>query len=251
MGFKSAMKKIGKIALTAAPYVAAPFTGGASLMATGLANKAVQKWSEHDAKEAVAKGLAPSKFDSVLGKVGGIAGLASSFIPTNALGSIGMLGSAAKGAKAATTAAKVGSAASKGASVLDKVGKVASIAGPAIGGAMAIKGALGSRDGGGIGPSEAVIGSAVPRGSSNNTGPGFARYQNDMDLNNPNLANSIAAGRAAATRDQGFRKGYDVTTRVGEPDEEGKYATVTQQMPKIKSDFAIGGTASRRNRKAS
>jgi hypothetical protein len=87
--------KLGKIALTAAPYVAAPFTGGASLLATGAANKAVQKWSEHDAKNNLAKGLAPSKFDSALGKVGGISSLASMFIPGGQLGMIGKAGDAA------------------------------------------------------------------------------------------------------------------------------------------------------------
>ncbi len=102
MGF---WNKLGKIALTAAPYVAAPFTGGASLAATGLANKAVQKWSQKDAEKAAAKGLAPSKFDSVLGKVGNIASTASMFIPGGQLGAIGKAGST--GAKLAGTAGKL------------------------------------------------------------------------------------------------------------------------------------------------
>jgi hypothetical protein len=110
MGF---WNKLGKIALTAAPYVAAPFTGGLSLAATGMANKAVQKWSEKDAQKAMAKGLAPSKFDSVLGKVGGYAALGSSFLPTGALGSVGALSKAVGGAsKAANIATKVGRGAS-------------------------------------------------------------------------------------------------------------------------------------------
>jgi hypothetical protein len=102
MGF---WNKLGKIALTAAPYVAAPFTGGASLAATGLANKAVQKWSQKDAEKAMAKGLAPSKFDSVLGKVGNIAGTASMFIPGGQLGALGKAGST--GAKLAGGANKL------------------------------------------------------------------------------------------------------------------------------------------------
>lgn len=102
MGF---WNKLGKIALTAAPYVAAPFTGGASLAATGLANKAVQKWSQKDAEKAMAKGLAPSKFDSVLGKVGNIASTASMFIPGGQLGALGKAGST--GAKLAGTAGKL------------------------------------------------------------------------------------------------------------------------------------------------
>lgn len=105
--------KIGKVLLTAAPYVAAPFTGGASLAATGLANKAVQKWSEKDAKKAISKGLAPSKFDQVLGKVGGIASLATSVMPTGALGNLGLLGKAGAAANAGSKIAKAGSITSK------------------------------------------------------------------------------------------------------------------------------------------
>lgn len=132
MGFKSILGKIGKVALTAAPYVAAPFTGGASLMATDLANKAVQRWSEHDANAAIAKGLAPSHFDQVLGKVGTISSLASAAIPTGALGKIGMLGKAAKLGKAAETTSKV----AKTASILGKVKKSADLAAPLISAAV-------------------------------------------------------------------------------------------------------------------
>jgi len=69
--------KLGKIALTAAPYVAAPFTGGASLMATGLANKAVGAWNERDARKQAEKGLGPSSFDRYIGMAGDVAGMAS------------------------------------------------------------------------------------------------------------------------------------------------------------------------------
>ena len=231
MGFKNVMKKIGKIALTAAPYVAAPFTGGASLMATGLANKAVQKWSEHDAKDAIAHGLEPSSFDRVLGKVGGVAGLASSFIPTNALGAIGMLG---KAGKAATTAGKVGQAtstASKIGKVLNTASKVGSIAGPAVGMIAAARG--GQSRTGGIGPSQQAVsrtaGDVMPRG-------GYRYNQNPMnqlDQSSPNLSQSIFQGRQEAIKNQPYRKGYDVTTQIGEPDEEGKYQTQVSRMPQI------------------
>src|SRR3954466_12011963 len=73
MGF---WNKLGKIALTAAPYVAAPFTGGASLAFTGAANQAVKAWSAHDAQKAAEKGLAPSGFDKYLGMAGDVAGMA-------------------------------------------------------------------------------------------------------------------------------------------------------------------------------
>lgn len=125
MGLKSVLSKIGKVALTAAPYIAAPFTGGASLLGTGLANKAVGKWSEHSANENAKKGLAPSSFDRILGKVGNIAGTASMFIPGGQLGALG------KGAQVADKVSKVG----KVTNILGKVQKGADIAGSVIGAA--------------------------------------------------------------------------------------------------------------------
>ena len=91
MGF---WNKLGKIALQAAPYVAAPFTGGASLMATGATQKLGQKWAAHDAKKAAEKGLAPSKFDKYLGMASGVAGAASSLSGGfgGALGGAGKVG---------------------------------------------------------------------------------------------------------------------------------------------------------------
>ena len=295
MSFKSVMKKVGKIALTAAPYVAAPFTGGLSLAATGLANKAVAKWSEHDAKNAIAKGLAPSNFDKVLGKVGNYASMASSFLPTGALGSVGKLssavGGASKAAKIATTAGKAASnvlggsynGSKSSAPVGNDLPSQGGIAGnigrntnweglarnvgtQAVGDIMARRSGSTSSSGSavprstGLGPSSSSsVGSAVPRSSGSYTGG--ARYQQGMDLNNPNLANSISAGRSAGVKDQGFRRGYDVTTTYGEPNEEtGLYETKTTRMPKINSDFGrpqrdmgslIGGSYNRKNRKAS
>jgi hypothetical protein len=246
MSFKSVLGKIGKVALTAAPYVAAPFTGGASLMATGLANKAVQKWSEHDAKAAAAKGLAPSNFDKVLGRVGAVSSLASSFIPTNALGAVGMLGKAGSaaskagsvGKSVADVAGKV-NAVGKTASTASKIGKVlgtaAKVAGPAIGTVAAVRAMRGGGDGadsGGIGPSESVArnaGAVMPRG-----GYGWnANPMNQLDQSSPNLSQSIFQGRQEAIKNQPFRKGYDVTTQYGEPDEAGKYQTRTTRMPAI------------------
>jgi hypothetical protein len=282
MGFKNVMKKIGKIALTAAPYVAAPFTGGLSLAATGLANKAVAKWSEHDAKDAISKGLAPSNFDKVLGKVGNYASMASSFLPTGALGSVGKLSSAVGGA---SKAAKIATTVGKGASnVLG--GSYNGTPSSAVGNDLPSQGGIGGNIGRntdwgnlaqsvggqiagdvmarrsnsqsgstGIGPSSASVGTAQPR--SNNSFQGGARYQQSMDLNNPNLANSIAAGRKAATKDQGFRRGYDVVTHVGEPDEAGTYEERITRMPRISSDFGrpgapIGGSRySKRTKQAS
>ena len=198
-------------------------------MATGLANKAVQKWSQSDANKAMAKGLAPSKFDAVLGKVGGISGLASSFIPTNALGAVGMLG---KAAKAGDVAKKVGTAAKVG-GVLSKAAKIATPAMAGIGAINALRGSGGGSSDNA--PSQSPLGNAVTRGGAMPRG-GFRYSENPMnqyDQSSPNLATSIFQGRQEAIKNQPFRKGYDVTTRVGEPDEAGTYETRVTRMPKI------------------
>jgi hypothetical protein len=83
MGF---WNKLGKIALTAAPYVAAPFTGGASLAFAPMSKQAVGAWSASDARKNAAKGLAPSSFDRYLGLAGDVAGGLSS---AGALGKFG------------------------------------------------------------------------------------------------------------------------------------------------------------------
>jgi hypothetical protein len=70
--------KIGKIGLMAAPYVAAPFTGGASLSFAPAASQAVKGWNARDANKAATKGLGPSKFDQYLGLAGDIGGMAGS-----------------------------------------------------------------------------------------------------------------------------------------------------------------------------
>lgn len=75
MGF---WNKLGQFALQAAPYVAAPFTGGASLafapMTGGLANKLEDK---ADQAEYLKTGIAPSrnKMNSIMGGVNTAAGM--------------------------------------------------------------------------------------------------------------------------------------------------------------------------------
>jgi len=76
MGFWS---KLGKIGLAAAPYIAAPFTGGASLSFAPMTNKALGAWNAKDAQNNAAQGLGPSKFDSILGMGSNLAGAVSSF----------------------------------------------------------------------------------------------------------------------------------------------------------------------------
>jgi hypothetical protein len=250
MGLGSVLKKIGKVALVASPYIAAPFTGGASLALTGLANKAEQKWAEHDANNAIAQGKAPSKFDSVLGKAAGISSLATSFMPQNALGAVGLLGKAgsavktgsaiANAANTASTASKVGGAVSKGVSIANKIGNVANVAIPAIGAAMATKNANK-----GIGPSTTP--SVAASGNGLGMAPGFA-----YGSNNPNLATSLNAGRAAAAGDQKFRRGYDVTkTPFPTSTDPNPTPVVISHMPRINTDWAsMGMTPPNRRRKS-
>jgi hypothetical protein len=186
MGF---WNKFGKIALSAAPYVAAPFTGGLSLMATGAANKAVSKWSEHDAKEAIAKGLAPSKFDNILGKVNAGAAMGSMFIPGGQLGALG---------KAADTAGKVASTTGKMSNFLQGLG----------GGGSGLAGMLGNTasaygmsalDKIGQNPSKAPQEQVVQRAMA----PSSEMFipENVFQQNQPSdLANSIFAGKQQARR---------------------------------------------------
>ena len=75
MGFWS---KLGKIGLAVAPYVAAPFTGGASLSLAPATRTALSAWNAKDAQKNAAKGLAPSKFDSILGMGSDIGGMVGS-----------------------------------------------------------------------------------------------------------------------------------------------------------------------------
>lgn len=79
MGFWGSL---GKTLLSAAPYVAAPFTGGASLLAAPMANKAVGAWNQRDANRGVLSG-----YDRAVGTAGNIAGLAGG------MGAFGKMGS--------------------------------------------------------------------------------------------------------------------------------------------------------------
>lgn len=99
------LKKVGKVALMAAPYVAAPFTGGASLMLAPAANALDKKWMQHDANANIAKGIAPSSFDKYLGMAGDVASMVA---PTGALGAIGKVGGIAGNIGKAATIANTG-----------------------------------------------------------------------------------------------------------------------------------------------
>lgn len=205
------LSKLGKIALVAAPYVAAPFTGGASLMATGATNMALQKWNQKDAQKRAAQGLAPSKFDKYLGYASTGAGVASGLGAFGGLsGAAGAAGAAGKAASAANTASKV----SKFANTLNNVNKGLTIAGAA----APIVSELASRGGGsaasdarstsGLSPSGSAMerNGVMPRGGYNYRN----NPMNQVDQSNPNLATSIFQGRQEAMNNQPFRSGYTV-----------------------------------------
>jgi len=197
MGF---WNKLGKIALQAAPYVAAPFTGGASLMATGATQKLGQMWAEKDAKKAIAKGLAPSKFDKYLGLASAGAGLASSFGP--------IAGALSGAGKAASTASKVSGWQSK-LGTAAKIGNAAISAGGLVGGALQV-----AREGSDTGPRSEEL----PTNASKGLGPSAApRNQYDVGA-------ALNRGRNTALQNQPFRAGYQVHTQGPE---EGQVITTT------------------------
>lgn len=232
MGF---WNKLGKIALQAAPYVAAPFTGGASLMATGATQKLGQKWAEHDAKKAIEKGIAPSKFDKYLGMASGVTGLASG------TGALGKFGSAAySGPKAALSGWQ------------SKLGKAGGVASRAMGSSPYGAGTEPQGGGGDWKTQVAAVGIDALMNRNRDRNPdapqvsgfqgnlargavmprGGYSYEenpiNQLDQSNPNLAPAIHQGRQEALRNQPWRSGYEIPKY----DEEGN-PSGSAQMPPI------------------
>jgi hypothetical protein len=241
MGF---WNKLGKIALQAAPYVAAPFTGGASLMATGATQKLGQKWAESDAKKAIAKGLAPSKFDSILGKVSAGVGLASAFT--------GGFGGALAG-KAGNTVGtglgsgvKLGSIASKAGTGASSVGKLSGFSGQ-LANALSGKGVAGqvASATGLTGGSDwkGQLGGLIQQAANRNPGgadtpsssqnaPPVGSNSNQAMPRPSGLAAALNRGKDLAILNQPYRQGYDT---VIQGDEEGQ--TITQRMPQIYPNY--------------
>lgn len=213
--------KLGKIALTAAPYVAAPFTGGASLAFAPMANQAVGAWSAADAKKNAAKGLAPSSFDKYLGLAGNVAGMAGG------MGAFGKAGSTF--GSSSFTGNNPNLSGWQG-----TLGKIGNAAGQVMGGMNQMGGGSFNTNGGGY--EQTGTGGAI--GPSNNA-PGMDRFRRqayrqlgpvmgNMDQSNPNLAEGLAQGRMDAIKNQPWRGGYD--TRVLGNDGE---SVVTSRMPTI------------------
>jgi len=227
MGFKSVMKKIGKVALAAAPYVAAPFTGGASLSFAPMTKQLLGTWNAHDANNAAKKGLAPSSFDKYLGMGADMAGMAGG---AGALGGLGKSFSGANFNQGMPTEGKMGTLAKVGQGVMDRFGGygMGGYGMPQYGGSQMGQSRDYNTDGG-------SQGQAVSRYNPGNVmgGGGLSPSMNAMgmiDQNNANLAAFIGQGRSEAINDQPFRRGYEVNY-LGS-DDETPYKT---RMPRIGS----------------
>lgn len=213
MGF---WNKLGKIALVAAPYVAAPFTGGASLAFTGAANKAAQKWMEHDAKKAIQQGKDPSKFDKYLMTGANVGSLATG---VGAFSGGGMGGGG--GAKTGTLSA-TGKNLSGWQKNLQTAGNISSAA-------------MGAPTGGGW--ESQVAGLAGQLAANRDSGggsiaqPEVARPTSIAAPRRSGLDSIFARGRNEAIVNQPFRRGYETVVQ-GDDD-----TTLTHTMPPIYPNY--------------
>lgn len=240
MGF---WNKLGKIALQAAPYIAAPFTGGASLAFVPATQKLGQKWSAHDAEVAQRKGLAPSNFDRYLNMASSAAGAA---------GGAGMYGEGNFGSEnfsgndfgASRIAGGIG-----GSQQRYPMDERYGTSSGGTGNYQAMLDQVLNRRGGGS-QNQGAGGYSYARGDETATSRGnngLSRFSMRMrrqlgpvmgaeDQSNPNLAMSIGAGRMDAIRNQPFRGGYTVVSQGPEPadDSQGNVGPdVYSQMPPI------------------
>lgn len=203
MSFKSVLGKIGKVALKAAP-IAAAFIPGIG----PLASMAIGAGTAAASKKLEGGSLK----DAVLaGGMGAAQGYGTG------------------SAKGIGPSASVASKAGKVANVMGKVNQGIGMAGP-------IMGAIAS---GRSNPSSSGNSSAVPRAPmQEGNAPGF-----QYGTNNPNLADSILAGRRNAVASQPFRAGYDIT-KPSIPTDPNSPPKIIANMPRIPSDF--GPTRNRR-----
>ena len=208
MGFWS---KLGKIALTAAPYIAAPFTGGASLAYAPLANSAAGAWSAYDAKKNAEKGLGPSSFDRYLGMAGNVASLGAS---TGAFGKTPAVGS---------TASKVANTANAASGIFNRIPSNQSVQTNQSVQREPSQQTYDDMTSSPIGPSAIPTAGTMPQGGFNwNQNP-----MNQFNQSSPNIASSIFQGREEAIMNQPWRSGYQVNTQG--PDE----SVITTEMPEM------------------
>lgn len=234
MGFKSVMKKIGKVALKVAPYAAMAIPGVGP-----IASMAIQ----------AGLGAANAKV-SGQGLKGVLLGAGTGALTSK----LGGFGSAGKGIAPSAGAVASGVAKNTAGSVAKQIAKNVGMGAMTGGLTNGITSALASPSSSsdsyqpsGLGPS------SVPSGMNSSTRTGtMPRYGqnplNQYNQNTPNLAEALNQGRQEAIRNQPFRSGYDVTTYIGKPDEEGKYETKTTKMPPIYS--SSGSRGNRRSQPA-
>lgn len=233
MGFKSIMKKVGKVALKVAPYAAMAIPGVGPLAAMGISA----------ATSAADKKLSGGSWKSALGAgaIGAGTSLIGSKLPVKGIGPSASV--AKEGVKQSTKSVLGNMAKSSVSGLLGGGGGSASSWKDL--GKMGINAAI--NYGGGMGqqsrtpdfnpgPSGDFNGgnSRIPGGIIRGVGPRNAPMS-QMDQSNPNLAEFIGQGRREAIRNQPFRSGYDVITSPEEP-AEGSTPMVpakTVRMPPI------------------
>jgi hypothetical protein len=229
MGFKSVMKKVGKVALKAAPIAAMfiPGVGPLASMAISAASNAASKKIEGGSwKSALGAGAIGAATGYGAGAIKSAADAAKIAKTAG-----GLAPSASVGEKIATTAVKAAPKVSALGKVMNGVNTGMNIASPVM---SAIQSA----------------GSAPSSGNSKSSSSGIGPTPGVYTPYQPDANSAVNRGRLAGAQDQGFRKGYDVKTRIGEPDEAGTYQTQISRMPKINTDYASMGVAPPRKRKS-
>lgn len=209
MGF---WNKLGKIALQAAPYVAAPFTAGASLSAVPLTKQLGEKWAQSDANKAAQRGVGPSSFDKILGMGSNMASMA---------GGMGAFGRMSPSMSAGNFGGGGGQGIAPSSSIWERIMGQMGGGGGSQYRTPDFNPAGGGRFGGGGGgiPGLGGIMSRIPelmgrgtRGIGPSQGMGQSRPRVDMSQGydpysaNPNLGYPIEAGRRDAMRNQPWRK---------------------------------------------
>jgi hypothetical protein len=237
MSVKSKLKTIGKVALKVAPYAAMAIPGVGPLAAmaisagTSAASRKLEGGSWKDA--------------ALAGGIGGATGYMGAKIPVKGIGpSSGVAKAVTKGAIAKNVAKKVGTSiltnAATGRQPMDE-GKSGPDWSTIVGGIVkdSITDHYRNSQAARTAPSSDSYTPSVSRESGTIMPRGGYSYNdnpmNQVDQRNPNLAQSIFQGRQQAIQNQPFRRGYDVTTNIGEPDAEGKYQTQVSRMPRIYS----------------
>lgn len=244
MSFKSIMKGIGKVALKVAPYAAMAIPGvgvplgmaikGGIGAATGALNGG---------------GLKGALIGGGLGATGGAAGALGSIGPSSGVlskiagGALGKTSTGVAGkvggilgglaTNAATSRLPPGAIDESGAFGQGTSGK--SWKGVADAAMNAIPGAISSSASYRTPKSSSASSQAVPRQvNQGGNAPGF-----QYGTNNPNLADSILAGRQNAVKNQPFRAGYDITQTNYNPDPRNQPFTksIIGSIPPQYSDF--------------